>query len=95
MFYGATAFEQSLATFNMEMAATITDMCTGCDLNASGTTANYDATLIAWAAQNLVNSRTFNGGTSKYGGDAGSGGQQARAAIATDDLWTFADGGHI
>lgn len=95
MFDGCTAFKQSLAAFNMAAATLITDTCAGCNLNAPGTTTNYDNTLIAWAAKDLVNSLTFNAGTSKYGGDAGSGGQQARTAIATNDLWTFVDGGHI
>ena len=95
MFSGCTAFKQSLAAFNMAAVATITNMLTNCNINATGTTTNYDDTLIAWAAQDLVNSLTFTATNCKYGGDAVSGGQQARTAIATDDLWTFVDGGHI
>ena len=79
----------------MVSVASVVNMLYGCNINAPGTTTNYDNTLIAWAAQDLVNSQTFTATNCKYGGDAGSGGQQARTAIATDDLWTFVDGGHI
>jgi surface protein len=91
MFNNCTAFKQSLAAFNMAAVSTITDMCAGCNLNATGTTTNYDATLVAWAAQDLVNSLTMTATNCKYG-DAG---EVARTAIATDDSWTFVDGGHI
>jgi len=95
MFSGCTAFKQSLATFNMAACSLVDNMLQGCNINEPGTTTNYDNTLIAWAAQDLKNSKTFLATNCKYGGDAGSGGQQARTAITTDDLWTFVDGGHI
>jgi len=79
----------------MEACATVTDMLKNCNINETATTTNYDNTLIAWAAQDLVDSKTFTATNCKYGGDAVSGGQQARTAIATDDSWTFVDGGHI
>jgi len=88
MFQNCTAFKQSLAAFDMEAVTVPTQMCSGCDLNAPGTTANYDATLVAWAAQDLVNSKSVDFGTSKYGAGA-----TARAAIIADDLWTITDGG--
>jgi hypothetical protein len=91
MFSNCTAFKQSLAAFNMEVVEFVEDMLKNCNINETGTTTNYDATLIAWAAQDLVDGLAFHGGTSKYG-DAG---QTARTAIATDDSWTFTDGGHI
>jgi len=75
----------------MEACATVTEMLYGCNINAPGTTTNYDNTLIAWAAQDLVDSKTFTATNCKYG-DAG---EVARTAIATDDSWTFIDGGHI
>jgi ABC-type polar amino acid transport system ATPase subunit len=85
----------SFAAFNISNATIITNMLQDCNINDTGTTTNYDNTLIAWAALNLVNSLTLTATNCKYGGDASSGGQQARTAIATDDLWTFVDGGHI
>ena len=91
IFRNCAAFKQSLATFNMEACGTITNMLLNCNINETGTTTNYDATLVAWAAQDLVNSLTLVATNCKYG-DAG---QTARTAIQNDDLWTFTDGGHI
>jgi hypothetical protein len=90
MFNGCTAFNQSLAALNMAAVGTILNMCNGCNLNAPGTTTNYDATLIAWAAQDLVNSLTMTFGTSKYSTGAAA---TARQAILDDDLWAITDGG--
>ena len=95
MFRNCTAFKQSLATFDMEAVTNPTQMLNNCNINETGTSTNYDDTLIAWAAQDLVNGLNLNATNCKYGGDASSGGQQARTAIATDDSWTFWDGGHI
>jgi len=95
MFRNCTAFKQSLATFDMEAVTNPTQMLNNCNINETGTSTNYDDTLIAWAAQDLVNGLNLNATNCKYGGDASSGGQQARTAIATDDSWTFTDGGHI
>lgn len=67
MFYGCSSFKQSLATFSHAASTDIENMLFGCDINEPGTTANYDATLVAWAAQDPPNSLSFNGGTSKYG----------------------------
>jgi surface protein len=92
MFSGCTSFKQSLATFSLTSVTNITSMLQGCDINAAGTSTNYDNTLIAWAAADVPNSLTFHGGTSKYS-DAG---QVARQSLIDDDLWTItADGGHI
>ena len=67
MFIQCTAFKQSLETFSLAAATNVNDMCQGCDINAAGTTTNYDATLVAWAAADVPNSLLFKGGTSKYG----------------------------
>jgi len=67
MFYGCSSFKQSLATFSHAASTDIKNMLFGCDINEPGTTTNYDATLVAWAAQNPPNSLSFHGGTSKYG----------------------------
>ena len=67
MFTNCTAFKQSLATFSLASATNLTNMLNGCDLNTAGTTTNYDATLVAWAAADVPNSLSFHGGNSKYG----------------------------
>lgn len=86
-----SAMKASFAAFDITKATNVTDMFDGCNINATGTSTNYDATLVAWELLDLTNSLSFNGGTSKYSDT----GQTARTAIATDDLWTFTDGGHI
>jgi len=90
MFSGSN-FKQSLATFSLAAATNLTEMLLNCDINEAGTTNNYDATLVAWAAADVPNSLNFHGGTSKYS-DAG-GGKAARASLIADDLWTITDGG--
>jgi len=92
MFGNCSAFKQSLATFSLTSIAFLNSMLEGCDINAAGTSTNYDNTLIAWAAADVPNSITFHGGTSKYSDT----GQAARTSLINDDLWTItADGGHI
>ena len=67
MFLNCQGFKQSIASFSLAAAGILNDMLNGCNINAAGTTTNYDATLISWAAQNPPNSLSFNGGNSKYG----------------------------
>jgi len=68
MFAADTSFKQSLTTFTLGSGLTLLGgILSGCDINEPGTTTNYDATLISWAAQNPPNSLSFNGGNSKYG----------------------------
>lgn len=97
MLYNCTAFKQSLASFNLDAITEMDAMLTGVDLNTVGTTANYDNTLIAWAAdENTPTGITFGGGNSKYS-DVG---QVARdfltLAIGSGGKgWAITDGGHI
>ncbi len=49
MFNGATAFNQSLATWNISNVTNMTNMLSNSGLSI----ANYDATLIGWAAQTV------------------------------------------
>ena len=93
MFFGCSAFKQSLATFIMTLVANVTSMLQGTNINDTGTTTNYDATLVAWAAQDVPNSLNFHGGTSKY--SVAGGGTAARASLEADDLWTITDGGQL
>jgi hypothetical protein len=86
-----SSFKQSLATLSLASATNLSLMLNGCNINEVGTTTNYDATLVAWAAQTVKPNVNFHGGTSKYS-DAG-GGKAARASLIADDLWTITDGG--
>ena len=93
MFHNCSAFKQSLATFSMTLVANITSMLQSSDINDIGTTTNYDATLVAWAAQDVPNSLNFHGGTSKY--SVAGGGTAARASLVADHLWKIIDGGQL
>ena len=90
MFSGATAFDQSLATWNVTAL-------TGNQLTFFGggsglSTANYDATLIGWAAQNVNSGVSINFGSSQFtgGGEA----EAARASLVSKG-WTITDGGSV
>lgn len=92
IFRYCSSFKQSLATFSLASATNTFLMLDGADINAAGTSTNYDNTLIAWAAADVPNGLTFHGGTSKYSDT----GQTARTSLINDDSWTItADGGHI
>ena len=88
MFSGATAFDQSLALWNVTALSgnQLTFFGSGSGLS----TANYDATLIGWAAQNVNSGVSINFGTSQYtaGGEAAA----ARASLVSKG-WTITDGG--
>jgi len=90
MFNGCAAFKQSLATFSLASVTDVSNMLLSCNINATGTTTNYDDTLVAWAAADVPNSLNFHGGTSKYSAATGA---AARASLIADDLWTITDGG--
>ena len=61
------SFKQSLATFSLAAATNLTSMLNASNINTAGTTTNYDATLVSFAAQAVTASLSFHGGTSKYG----------------------------
>jgi head-tail adaptor len=88
MFSGATAFDNSLASWDV---TGLTGSQIQFFFNGSGlSTANYDDTLIGWAAQNVNSGVNINFGTSQYtaGGEAAA----ARATLVTKG-WTITDGG--
>ncbi|NJL13444.1 MAG: BspA family leucine-rich repeat surface protein [Microscillaceae bacterium] len=49
MFFGATAFDQNLGTWNISNVSDMSGMLDNCGMSL----ANYDATLIGWAAQTV------------------------------------------
>jgi len=92
MFCACIAFKQSLAAFNIEAVTDIGNMCNSCNINAVGTTTNYDATLVSWAAQTVHAALNFHGGTSKY--SVAGGGTAARATLTgAPNNWIITDGG--
>jgi surface protein len=84
MFEGAFAFDQDIGSWNVEALTDATFMFDGATLS----TANYDALLNGWDAQNLQTGVTFDGGHSTY-----CIGEAARANMITSDGWTITDGG--
>lgn len=79
--------DQSFATWDMTSATNVERMFKSSTLS----TANYDATLIGWAAQSLNSGLTFNGGNSTY--TAGGAAEAARNTLINTYGWTIVDGG--
>ena len=81
------ALDQSFAAWDMTSATNVDRMFKSSTLS----TANYDATLIGWAAQSLNSGLTFNGGNSTY--TAGGAAETARNTLINTYGWTIVDGG--
>lgn len=88
--------KHSFANFNMTTVDTADGMFINSNINETGTTTNYDATLISWASQAVKNNVVFHGGSSKYS-DAGKVARDfLTLAVASGGKgWTITDGGHI
>ena len=77
----------AIDNWDIESVTSFVDFMDGVTLS----TARYDATLIAWDAQNPVDSLAVNFGSSTY--TAGGAAATARASLESGDLWTITDGG--
>jgi surface protein len=88
MFSGATAFNQSLATWNVTNIADagvntgMRNMLDNCGMNQ----ANYDATLIGWAAQNVKTGVRLGATGRVYSCGAAA---TARQSLITDKSWVI------
>jgi surface protein len=86
MFYNCDLFDQSLAAWNISNVTDFTNFMQ----NASGlSNANYDATLIAWAAAPVESNININFGGSQYTFSA----FYSKQSLIEDDNWTIVDGG--
>ena len=83
MFMHATSFDQNISDWNISNVTTMDNMFNYITLS----TANYDAILIAWAAQDVQNDVVFHGGGSKYSAAAASAHQSL-----IDKGWKITDG---
>jgi hypothetical protein len=79
--------DQSFASWDMTSATNVLNMFSGCTLS----TANYDATLIGWAAQSLNSGLSINFGSSRY--TAGGAAEAARDTLINTYGWAIVDGG--
>jgi len=95
MFNGCIAFNQDISGWDVRLVTTMDSMF----LNANAlSTANYDALLIAWAAQAVKDSVAFHAGDAKYtpGGAAEAGRAHLAAAVLDGGhAWTITDGGAV
>jgi len=91
-FYGDyETFKQSLSTWNIGLVTNIEGIFTNNrNINDTGTTTNYDNTLIAWAAQSVKPNLNLDFGASKYSSAA----LAARNTLTSaPNNWTITDGG--
>ena len=79
-------FDQDLGDWDVSQVTTMSNMFDGTTLS----TANYDALLIGWNAQNLKQNVEFSGGNSTY-----CAGAAARANMIASKGWTITDGGSL
>jgi surface protein len=86
MFHAATSFNQNIGSWNFEKVTTMERMFSGITLS----TANYNALLLSLHNQSLQSNVVFDGGNSKYNGDAAG----PRHVLETDFQWTITDGGY-
>lgn len=82
MFNGATSFDQDLSAWNIVQVGSMDDMLS----NSGMSTANYDATLIGWSAQTVIDAVTLGATGLTYS----SAGQVGRDILANSpNLWTI------
>jgi surface protein len=87
MFNNASSFNKSLANWNISNVQNFTNFLGGVVLSI----ANYDATLIGWAAQDVKPNMNVNFSTSRYSIDGLA--EAARNTLINTYGWTITDGG--
>lgn len=103
MFNGATSFRRDLSSWTPTLATDFASMFASTDINAPGTTTNYDNFLLRIAAITGQNSRSLSGGSARYSftglGSASATTGRAYLTAATNASpagrgWTISDGGN-
>jgi surface protein len=90
MLRNCNVFNQSLASFNI---VSVTDMGNMMSSSNALSTENYDATLIAWAAQAVNASVPFHAGDAKY--SAGAAATARGVLTGAPNSWVITDGGPV
>lgn len=85
MFWGATSFDQSLASWDIAGADTLLGMLWDTGISPM----NYSRTLVAWAKLTGLQPNVNLGSSAKYY----CWGADARAALTKDESWTIDDAG--
>ena len=83
----------SLSNWDINQVTNFAFFAFGTDINESGTTTNYDNTLISWAAQSPQSNINIHFGTAKY--TLGSAAEAARTSLRNNFGWTITDGGGV
>lgn len=83
------SFDQSLAGWNI----TSVNVAPSLFKDSGLSTANYDATLIGWAAQSITNTVSTDFGNSQF--TLGGAAEAARNTLVSTYGWTIVDGGGI
>ena len=86
MFRSALALDQDLSGWDISNVTAMSNMF----LDATLSTANYDALLIGWGAQSVQPNVSFHGGNSTYT----SAGEVGRDALLAEG-WVITDGGLV
>ncbi|MBL4712564.1 MAG: BspA family leucine-rich repeat surface protein [Gammaproteobacteria bacterium] len=86
MFANAISFNQDLSQWNVEKVRSFIDIFRNIRLSVE----NYDALLIAWSSQNLINNQSFHAGHSIYCSQAA---QTAHNLLTTTMGWRVFDQG--
>ncbi len=91
MLFNCDAFDQDLSSWDVTAITT----ATGFMQSAAGlSTANYDALLIAWAAQSVNTGVNISFGTSQFSA-APSAAATAKSTLQTTYSWIISDGGSV
>ena len=93
MFSNCSSLKADLSGLDIASVTNFTNFANDTQINDTGTTTNYDNTLISWAAQTPVSGLNVHFGTAQY--SLGGAAEAARTTLVTTYLWTITDGGGV
>ena len=93
MFFSCPNLKADLSTFDITSVTNLANFAAGTNINDTGTTTNYDNTLISFAAQTPVSGLNVHFGSAQY--SLGGAAEAARTTLVTTYGWTITDGGGV